>query len=57
MPIRESEGRFGCGAGNQHSYISASGELYPCDFVPMNFGNVKEESIKGLWIEMKNYIE
>ena len=52
----ESEGRFGCGAGNQHSYISASGELYPCDFVPMRFGNVKEESIKSLWLEMKNYI-
>lgn len=52
----ESEAKFGCGAGNQHSYISASGELYPCDFVPMNFGNVKEESIKKLWSEMKNYI-
>lgn len=52
----ESEAKFGCGAGNQHSYISDSGELYPCDFVPMSFGNVKEESIKSLWIEMKNYI-
>lgn len=52
----ESEAKFGCGAGNQHSYISASGELYPCDFVPMSFGNVKEESIKKLWVEMNNYI-
>jgi len=52
----ESEDKFGCGAGNQHSYISASGELYPCDFVPMSFGNVKEESVKKLWIEMKNHI-
>lgn len=52
----ESEAKFGCGAGNQHSYISASGELYPCDFVPMSFGNIKEESIKKLWIEMNNHI-
>ncbi|MEG1257269.1 radical SAM protein [Clostridium sp.] len=52
----ESELKFGCGAGNQHSYISASGELYPCDFVSMSFGNVKEESIKNLWLEMKNHI-
>lgn len=52
----ESEAKYGCGAGNQHSYISSSGELYPCDFVPMSFGNVKEESIKKLWLEMKNYI-
>jgi MoaA/NifB/PqqE/SkfB family radical SAM enzyme len=52
----ESEAKFGCGAGNQHSYISASGELYPCDFVPMSFGNVKEESIKRLWSEMSSTI-
>lgn len=52
----ESEAKYGCGAGNQHSYISASGELYPCDFVPMSFGNVKEESIKKLWLQMKNHI-
>ncbi|WP_053955028.1 radical SAM/SPASM domain-containing protein [Inediibacterium massiliense] len=52
----ESEAKFGCGAGNQHSYISATGELYPCDFVPMSFGNVKKESIKKLWVEMHNSI-
>lgn len=48
----ESEEKFGCGAGNQHSYISASGDLYPCDFVPMHFGNVRDESIKTLWKDM-----
>lgn len=48
----ESEEKFGCGAGTQHSYISASGHLYPCDFVPMNFGSVREQSIKTLWKEM-----
>ncbi len=48
----ESKEKFGCGAGTQHSYISADGHLYPCDFVPMNFGNVKEEGIRGLWKEM-----
>lgn len=52
----ESESKFGCGAGNQHSYMSASGELYPCDFVPMSFGNVREESIKKLWVNMSNDI-
>jgi MoaA/NifB/PqqE/SkfB family radical SAM enzyme len=52
----ESEAKFGCGAGNQHSYISASGELYPCDFVPMSFGNVKEEAVKRLWAEMSSSI-
>ena len=45
----ESEGKYGCGAGTQHTYISANGDLYPCDFVPMSFGNVRENSVKALW--------
>lgn len=52
----ESKEKFGCGAGSQHSYISAEGHLYPCDFVPMNFGNVKEEGIDTLWKTMNRTI-
>lgn len=48
----ESESKFGCGAGIQHSYITASGELLPCDFVQLSFGNVKDKSVKELWLEM-----
>lgn len=48
----ESEEKYGCGAGTQHSYISATGHLYPCDFVPMNFGCLREKGIKELWKEM-----
>lgn len=48
----ESEEKYGCGAGTQHSYVSASGHLYPCDFVPMNFGCLREKGIKELWKEM-----
>ncbi len=52
----ESEEKFGCGAGGQHSYISASGDLYPCDFVPMEFGSIREKGIKDLWKEMNQII-
>lgn len=48
----ESEEKYGCGAGTQHSYVSASGHLYPCDFVPMNFGCIKDKAIKELWKDM-----
>ena len=53
----ESEEKYGCGAGGQHSYISASGHLYPCDFVPMSFGNIREKAIKELWQEMNQLME
>lgn len=48
----ESFEQFGCGAGTQHSYIDAKGDLYPCDFVPMTFGNINNIPIKKLWKDM-----
>lgn len=50
----EGKDKFGCGAGLLHSYISSVGDLYPCDFIPMSFGNIREKSIKELWNNMKN---
>ena len=52
----EDATRFGCGAGTQHSYIDASGNLYPCDFVPLAFGNIRERPIATLWKEMHRAI-
>jgi len=52
----ESDQKFGCGAGTQHSYITPLGELLPCDFVPLSFGNIVEEDIKKLWLEMNKTI-
>lgn len=53
FPYTESIHKYGCGAGIQHSYIMPDGELLPCDFVPVTFGNVKDNSIKELWSKMK----
>jgi MoaA/NifB/PqqE/SkfB family radical SAM enzyme len=52
----EDKERFGCGAGTQHSYLDAAGNLYPCDFVPLSFGNVRERPIAELWREMHQRI-
>lgn len=48
----ENEEQFGCSAGVHHSYIDTSGNLCPCDFIPLSFGNIKEENIKILWKRM-----
>jgi radical SAM protein with 4Fe4S-binding SPASM domain len=53
----ESPNLFGCGAGTQHSYLDAAGNLYPCDFVPMAFGNLKDQPIQTLWQEMNRQIQ
>ncbi|KPJ83321.1 MAG: radical SAM protein [Spirochaetes bacterium DG_61] len=50
------EGRehFGCNAGNKMVYVDAFGDVSPCVFIPMNFGNVKESSIRSIIEEMKH---
>ncbi len=48
----EHEERYGCGAGFQHFYIDGSGNVCPCDFVPVSFGNVREESVKEICVRM-----
>jgi len=39
----EDKDLYGCGAGIQHIYIDAYGNLCPCDFTPLSFGNVRDE--------------
>ena len=41
------EGRehFGCNAGCKMVYVDAFGEVSPCVFVPMSFGNVREQPV------------
>jgi MoaA/NifB/PqqE/SkfB family radical SAM enzyme len=49
----EDAQHFGCTAGHKMMYIDAFGEVGPCVFIPMTFGNVKEKSIKEIYGEMR----
>jgi MoaA/NifB/PqqE/SkfB family radical SAM enzyme len=44
----ESKQHFGCNAGRKMVYVDAFGEVSPCVFTPMTFGNVRKESIKAI---------
>lgn len=48
----ESPEVFGCGAGTQHMFIDATGEVCPCDFTGMSFGNVLRAPLAELWKTM-----
>ena len=41
----ESAQAFGCGAGLTHLYIDGSGEVCPCNLVPLSFGNITREPL------------
>jgi MoaA/NifB/PqqE/SkfB family radical SAM enzyme len=50
----ESPELFGCGGGTQHLFIDPSGEVTPCDFTPLSFGNVTQETLEMIWKRMNH---
>jgi MoaA/NifB/PqqE/SkfB family radical SAM enzyme len=51
------EGRehFGCNAGHKMVYVDAFGEVSPCVFVPMTFGNVLERPVGDIFADMQRH--
>ena len=45
-------GRRGCPAGVEKIYITAYGEVTPCDLIHDSFGNVLKEPLAGIWNRM-----
>lgn len=50
----ESPELFGCGAGTQHLFIDSAGNVCPCDFTPMSFGNATTEPLADAWDRMSD---
>ncbi|MFX1366528.1 MAG: radical SAM/SPASM domain-containing protein [Promethearchaeota archaeon] len=48
-------GGIGCLAVNLQYYVSAYGEVSPCDFTPLSFGNVRSKSLKEIWNKMVHH--
>ena len=48
----ESPEYFGCGGGTQHMFIDYNGEVCPCDFTPLSFGCIENQSLKEIWDRM-----
>lgn len=46
---------YGCNAGRTHLYINANGEVCPCDFSPISFGNILNESFDEIYKKMNKY--
>jgi MoaA/NifB/PqqE/SkfB family radical SAM enzyme len=46
---------IGCLAANIQYYVSAYGEVAPCDFTPLSFGNLRDEDLKSIWERMTRH--
>ena len=51
----EGKEHFGCNAGHKMVYVDPFGEVSPCVFIPMTFGNVGDTSIKTIFKEMRKF--
>lgn len=49
----EDAAHFGCNAGHKMVYIDAFGEVSPCVFTPMSFGNVLHQPVKTVFEDMR----
>ena len=53
--IEESEDVFGCTAGGiDRFYINAKGDVQPCEFLNISFGNISEECFELIYNKMRN---
>ncbi len=50
--VFESPELFGCMAGRRWLNLIHSGDLTPCTYVPISFGNIREESVERIWGRM-----
>ncbi len=44
-----------CPAGTERIYISAYGDVLPCDFIHISFGNSREEPLKDILNRMRDF--
>ena len=43
---------FGCFAGRRWLHVASDGEVMPCAYTPLSFGNICEEPLEAIWKRM-----
>ncbi|HQO09626.1 MAG TPA: radical SAM protein [Clostridiales bacterium] len=52
--IEEDPGMFGCtSGGTDRFYINAKGDVQPCEFLNISFGNINEEKFEKIYSRMR----
>lgn len=52
----ESPDFFGCGAGHSHIYVDGTGEVSPCNMLPVSYGNVSKDDLTVIVERMQQAI-
>jgi len=54
-PVVEHADALGCCGGYARLFIDPRGEVRPCDFSPLSFGNARREPLSGIWRRMREH--
>lgn len=46
---------LGCFSGTNQAYVTAFGDVTPCDFTPLSFGNVRDEPFEAIWRRIRKH--
>jgi len=46
---------FGCFAGRRWVHVASDGEVMPCAYTPLSFGNICEEPLAAIWKRMGDH--
>ncbi len=57
MSFFESKEYAGCQAGFSFCYINSNGEIFPCDFVPLSFGNIHTDNVDLIFERFKKNLK
>ncbi|MFP4654332.1 MAG: radical SAM protein [Methanohalobium sp.] len=44
--------QFGCFAGRRWVHVTSAGDVLPCAYTPLSFGNIREDRLKEIWKRM-----
>lgn len=47
---KAGHGQSGCLAGTRALFISAEGDVYPCGYLPVKAGSLRESSLRDIWL-------
>ena len=57
MSFLEGPDLLGCQAGFSFLYVTAQGDVFPCDFAPLSFGNVYEVGVAGILERLRRLLK
>jgi len=53
----QSPKKFGCMAGRRWIHLTPAGDIIPCSYTPLTFGNIREEPLRKIYKRIRGHRE